>query len=280
VGFAGPALGESNWRRPLGQFIAAEPGLEVVTLHAYPLQLCFISRSSPRYPTIAHLLAPAASTGFANRLASYLAIAHAHRLPLRIDELNSVTCGGDAAVSNTFAAALWAVDVLFELTRVGVDGVNVHTFPGAGYELFRISHANGRWRAVVSPEYYGLLMFAQAAPPGARLLRIDGAGNGPLKSWATRAPDGTIRVVLINKGSRASLALVRLPGASSKATLARLTGPAVSATSGVSLGGQSFGHTTESGLLAGPVHTSTETPTGGRYLIKLPPSSAALLSIR
>jgi hypothetical protein len=46
------------------------------------------------------------------------------------------------------------------------------------------------------------------------------------------------------------------------------------------LGGQSFGHTTESGLLAGPVHTSTETPTGGRYLIKLPPSSAALLSIR
>ena len=28
------------------------------------------------------------------------------------------------------------------------------------------------WRASVEPEYYGLMMFAQTAPPGSRLLTI------------------------------------------------------------------------------------------------------------
>ena len=99
-----------------------------------------------------------------------MAIAHAQHRQLRVDELNSVACRGRSGVSDTFASALWATDALFSLARAGVDGVNVHTLPDAAYELFAFSRHDGRWQAQVRPIYYGLQLFAQAAPPGARLL--------------------------------------------------------------------------------------------------------------
>ena len=122
------------------EFLAAEPRVKVVTLHRYPLQTCFVPPSSPEYPTVANLLAPAATTGLADGLAAYVALAHARHLPLRIDEINTDSCGAAPGVSNAFASALWALDTLFEMARVGVDGVNIHTYPGATYQLFTFTH--------------------------------------------------------------------------------------------------------------------------------------------
>src|SRR5205807_5734988 len=135
----------------------------------YPLNRCFVKPASPRYPTIRHLLSTAASSGFVARIRPYAAIAHAHGVPFRVDEMNSVACGGKRGVSDTFASALWALDTLLEMARIGADGVNIHTFPGAVYGLFSFAHRGGRWSAHVRPEYYGLMMFARAAPPGAQL---------------------------------------------------------------------------------------------------------------
>ena len=84
------------------------------------------------------------------------------------------------------------------MASVGVDGVNFHTLPHAGYELFTFRHVNGTWEAFVHPEYYGLQMFAQAFPPGARLLNLS-APSGPVKVWATQGTDGTLRVTVINE---------------------------------------------------------------------------------
>jgi hypothetical protein len=280
VPLAGPALGASKWMRNLGPFLSSQPRLGVVTLHRYPLQLCYTHPDSPMYPTLAHLMSPTATTGLAQSFKRDVASAHAHRLPLRVDEINSVSCGADRAVSQTFASSLWAVDAMFELARVGVDGVNLHTFPGAGYELFKLTMANGRWQAAVAPEYYGLLMFAAAAPPGARLLRISGASGAAVKTWATRAPDGTIHVVLINKGPRARLFALRLPGAVSSATVERLEGPGLQADSGVTLGGQSFGAQTTTGRIAGPDDPTTVKRVGGRFVVSLPAASAAMLTAR
>ena len=101
------------------------------------------------HPSLPHLMASAATTGLADSFTRDVAAAHADRLPLRVDEINSVSCGADLAVSDTFASSLWAVDAMFEMVRVGVDGVNLHTFPGAGYELFRIAHDGTHWTAAV-----------------------------------------------------------------------------------------------------------------------------------
>jgi hypothetical protein len=225
VAVAGPAFGSFSWIGHLAQFLAAEPRVGLVSLHRYPLQYCFIRSGSTRYPTVTNLLSPVASTGLADSFAPYLAITHTRGLRLRIDELNTVSCGADPKISETFASALWALDTLFEMARVGVDGVNIHTFPGAGYELFNFSRVDRRWRASVAPEYYGLMMFAQAAPLGSRLLPVAGSGKSSLRIWATRAPNGRIRVVLINKdATRARVVALRAPGSTGAARVEWLRG--------------------------------------------------------
>ena len=98
VPLAGPSLSGMMWTRDLGQFLAAEPHLGLVTLHRYPLQVCLTPRTSARYPTIARLLSPATSTVLADSFAPYVALARAHGLSLRVDELNTVSCGADPAV--------------------------------------------------------------------------------------------------------------------------------------------------------------------------------------
>jgi hypothetical protein len=193
-------------------------------------------------------------------------------VPLRIDELNTVSCGADGAVSQTFASALWALDALFELDRVGVDGVQIHTFPGAGYELFATSGGH----AAASPEYYGLLAFAAAAPAGSTLLSTTAALPPALKLWATRASDGRERIVVINKDpNRAYTVRLRLAGVHGAASVTWLTGSGVEAHGGATWGGQTIAPAT--GRLTGPLATTSVSARQGRYPITVPAGSAALL---
>jgi Glycosyl hydrolase family 79 C-terminal beta domain len=277
VPLAGPSLSGRQWTQSLGPFLAAEPNLGLVTLHRYPLQVCLTPRTSARYPTIARLLSPATSTQLADSFAPYVALARAHGLSLRVDELNTVSCGADPAVSKSFASALWVLNTLFGLASTGVSGVNIHTFPGAGYELFRIAQTGGTWRAAVSPEYYGMLMFAHVTPPGSRLLSVAPTGSPGVYAWATRTPDGTVRVVLTNEGNSPHALSVHMPGKFKSATLARLEAPSPGATSGVTLGGQSFGAQTSTGRLAGPSEQASVSGDDGRYPVTLPAGSAAML---
>jgi hypothetical protein len=278
VGLAGPARGGPRWIHHVGAFIASEPRLAVVTVHTYPLQRCYTPLVSPTYPTIAHLLAPSSSVGLAERFAPTVRTVHARGLPLRVDEMNSVSCAGASGVSDTFASALWVLDTMFALARTGVDGVNVHTFQQAKYRLFRVSHTPGGWRAAVAPEYYGLMFFTRAAPAGAHLLQTSGS-DGPLRVWATRARDGTVRVVLINKGRQARDAVIRAPGEAVPAAYLPLRAAGLQATTGVSLGEASFGVSTGTGILPSPRRILVR-PEAGRYVLRVPGSSAAMLTLR
>jgi hypothetical protein len=196
----------------------------------------------------------------------------------RVDELNSATlagCLGRTGVSNTFASALWTVDALFNMANVGVDGVNVHTLPGAGYELFTFRRTAAGWQAFVRPDYYGMLMFAQAFPAGGRLLPVRDPA-GPVKVWATLGTDGHTRVTLINKDSQPHQVELQLPPSAAPAEIEWLRAPSASATSGVTLGGQSFGAETGTGVL-GPPHLQPAGDLFGSYSVELPADSAALL---
>ena len=279
VPLAGPAVGALSWLQNLRSFLGAERALRVVTVHRYPLNRCFTSPGSPNYPTIANMLSPSASRGLASGLTRYVRIAHRRGDTIRIDEMNSVACGGKAGVSDTFASALWVLDALFAVARSGVDGVNIHTFPGARYSLFTFHHAGTGWSAFVRPEYYGLLMFAQAAPAGARLLSVTRTGRPDVRGWATRASDGTIRLVLINDDVRHShVVSVRLPERASTVTLDRLTAPSAWARRSVALGGQSFGAATRTGTLARTRVSQELTAGPGGYLVTLPAASAAMVT--
>jgi hypothetical protein len=274
---AGPAIGAPHWFPDLGQFLSSHPRVAVSTLHRYPLQLCFVAPSQPNYPTIANLLSDRSSRVMANTVAAAVKVSHARGIPLRIDEMSTISCGTDDAVAKSFASALWALDALFQMARVGVDGVNIHSYPHATYELFTFSHTHGRWRAVVEPEYYGLELFAEAAPPGSRLLRVSASNAGKLKTWATRATDGSVRVVVINDGRGARTVAVRAPAAHADATLERLEAPRLTSRGGVTLGGQSFGATT--GRLGGTRRAPSVAPKDGLYNFRVPAGSASLLTI-
>jgi hypothetical protein len=276
---AGPAAAELPWLSGLPALLDAAPRLRIATVHRYALQGCFTNPNSPLYPSVANLLSDRSSAGLAQALAPYVALAHSRGLQFRVDELNSAAlagCLGRTGVSDTFASGLWMLDTLFNLANVGVDGVNVHSLPGAGYELFTFSRASdGGWQAFVHPDYYGMVMFAQAFPPGARLEPVN-VPAGPVKVWATLAPDGRTRVALINEDSRPHRVELQLPPASTPAELEWLRAPSPTATAGVTLGGRSFGLETATGRLAAPTLQPVSQLLGS-YSIELPAYSAALL---
>ena len=60
------------------------------------------------------------------RLAQFVAMAEAKGVPFVVGESNSVSCGGGAGVSNTFASSLWVPHFLAELSKGGVERVNIH----------------------------------------------------------------------------------------------------------------------------------------------------------
>ncbi len=275
---AGPAFAELGWLSGLPKFIANEPGLGLLTVHRYPLRACIQNPDQPGYATIPALLEDSSSRGVAQAVAPYVSYAHAKGIQFRLDEMNSASCSGRPGVSNTFAAALWVLDTFFNLAQAGVDGVNVHSLPHAAYELFTFSHDQSGWSAFVHPEYYGMLMFAQAFAPGAQLLQTSTSSDGPLKVWATRDPQFRTRVVVINKDPASTYELrLQVAGFSKQGRIEWLQAPSADATDGVTLGGQSFGDSTRSGTL-GPPQTQTVSPVLGEYTIMVPPASALLLT--
>jgi hypothetical protein len=195
--------------------------------------------------------------------------------------MNSVSCGQHyvPAVTRTFASALWALNALFEMARVGVDGVNIHSYPDATYSPFAFHRVRGQWRARVEPDYYGLELFARAAPPGSHLLRVSPTGRSQLTVWATRALDGTLRVVVINEGTRAASLALRVRAEHAIGSLERLRAPSLLARDGVTLAGQSYGPATTTGLPAGPRRAFTVARSRGEYSFDVPAASAALLTV-
>jgi hypothetical protein len=279
VPLAGPDTGLIPWLDGFRPAMSRSSRVRIVTWHAYGLNQCVTDPSSPLYPTVANLLARPASRNIVNGISRYVGLAHRAGQSFRIDEMNSVTCNGRAGVSDTFASALWAMDALFAIAADGVDGVNIHTFQGAANGLFDFHRSGGQWQGTVHPLYYGALTFAQAAPPGSRLLRVAGGDQPQARAWATLGRDGRTRVLLINDSlSQSALALVGTPTAPGPASLERLRAPSAFATGGVTLGGRRFGARTATGVLPAPV-PQTVTPHAGAYAVTMPAASAALLTV-
>ena len=106
--------------------------------------------------------------------------------------------------------------------------------------------------------------------------------------WATRALDGTTRVVVINESSRARAVAVRPPatGATGAAGAAGVAGslelleaPSLSARQDVTLGGQGYGASTATGLLAGPARIRVVARSARGYVFGVPAGSAAMLTL-
>ena len=275
---AGPAFASTSWMDELSSFLSSQPGVGLVTFHRYPLRGCETNAALGDYASIPNLLSDTSSSGLAQQVAPFATAAHAASVPFRLDELNSASCTGKQGVSNVFASALWVLDTLFNLESVGVDGVNIHTLPGAPYQPFSFTQNGTQWSAAVRPIYYGMLLFEQAFPKGARLLSVD-VPSGPVKVWATQDAAGKLRVVLINKDPQTQVIVrVQLPTDQGPVTAEALSAPSLSSTTGITLGGQSFASPTTTGSLEGSPQTTQVDPVLGAYSVTLPAGSATMLT--
>ena len=185
VPLAGPSSGSPTYEGQLGNFLRRERRVKIATVHAYPLKHCVATN----HVTIGELLANSSSDGLAANVAPLAAIAHAHHLPLRIDEINAISCGGERGVSDTYATALWSLDALFALAHAGVDGVNIHTPPRSNNQMFTVTQTNGVWRGVRAPR---LLRDADVRPGNAARL-ASGAGQRHVGGGAVELGDAGSR---------------------------------------------------------------------------------------
>ncbi|MFL5863492.1 MAG: glycosyl hydrolase family 79 C-terminal domain-containing protein [Solirubrobacteraceae bacterium] len=276
---AGPETGQPPWADAFDRLLSPHSQVRMLTSHAYGLNQCISDPSAPAYPTVPNLLSLAASRGEISGIAPYVARAHRDGAAYRIDEMGSVTCNGRFGVSNTLASALWVMDALFTMASDGVDGVNLHSYPHSSNGLFDFSRSHGRWQGSVHPLYYGAMMFAHAAPAGSRLLRVLSRSPGPLRAWATLAPDHRVRILLMNDSLRGSArAVLRPPVVSGPASVERLRAPSAYATGHVTLGGRTFGPSTATGVLA-PRVPQAVAPHRGAYAVTVPAASAALITL-
>jgi hypothetical protein len=283
ISIAGPAFGTTNWMFSNAQSDIQSSALQagVITEHRYVG--CYDS-SNP-LPSDFLLQEASAESGLW-AFVPYAATAHAVNSTFRIDELNSVCNGGQPGLSDTFSSALWAVDTMFEYAAAGVDGVNWTTsYDETSYNLFKFAITNQNSRneyslTTIHPLYYGLLLFSQAAGNSARILPASTSTNSNVKVWATVDNTGTAHLVIINKEQVTSgIVQVTLPGFSTGSVVRLQAGGGYLATSGVTIGGQTFDGSADGNLQGSSVSEGINSA-NGVWNISVNPMSAVLVNLR
>jgi hypothetical protein len=200
----------------------------------------------------------------------------------RMGECNTFSNHGQQGVSDTLIAGLWAIDYMFEVARHGGSGVNFHggetgmdgTVP---FYYEPIKELNGVV-VQVQPEYYGMLLFAQAGV-GPMVSTTVSTSAQYFTAWAIKA-NGFTSVVLDNKD------------ATSAVNVTVDLGAAVSGASAIYLQGTPAGNLTATAgnvTLAGAQVTAAgvwnrnppyiQTTSGNTVSVYVPAASAALVRV-
>lgn len=247
--------------------------LALVTVHNYPpFEGCALP-GAPKYPRAARYLTDSVSTGVARSERFIVHAVRGDKIPVRVTELGSAVCGGVKGATDTFATALWAPDLLFNMLVAGVDGVNIH-LRGNGFLNTALNYTPSGIYA--EPLFYGMALFARTLGPGARLERVlRNDRYARLKAWAVRLRDGSARVLYVNKSAH-TISVELNTGTRAPATLERMSAPSIKANRTVTLAGQRLGL---DGRWQGTLATRSVPAQGGSYQVLVPAYSAALLMV-
>jgi hypothetical protein len=289
--FGGPDTGaSSDWVTRFGTDIAPRLGTRLVALSGH-----YYAEGPPDDPrvTIGRLLAGDPKVTASTE--AIVKVADARGLVYHMSEGNSCYRGGKPGMSNALAAALWSGDYILKLASLGCGGVNLHggdsrfLSAGLGDHNPGLEAAGGRQQeapngfytpvrsergrpASARPVYYGMLLAQQFA--GATMMDAQFASSAHVTAYAARR--GPTRLVaLFNKGASESVDVaLTLDTPARTAEVWRLTGPALDATTGVTLGGAAIGAD------AGWRPTAERlTVDDGRVRLRLPAASGALVFV-
>lgn len=116
-------------------------------------------------------------------------------LPFRISEGNSCWNGGQAGISNVFASALWAADVMLHCASLGFSGFNFH---GGGHGLYSPIVGSPSDGFSKRPEFFGIQFGQQFADTGLLPVQLR-CSSDRVTAYAARTSHGATRLALINK---------------------------------------------------------------------------------
>jgi len=287
----GPDTASPAWLE--GYAAQQGPALAALAQHFYPLGRCHAGHLLKVGPSLASLLGRRVALHEARRITAYVRVAAGHGLPLRIDEANSVSCAGQPHTSDTFAAALWAVDFSLIAAHVGAVGVNFHgglgscslggTIASPWYSPL-CALPGGQLHA--RPEYYALLLLRSLE--GCAFVPAAYGTSRDVAVYALRAHDGSLRVVIDDKEAPASgrsgrrarspapvLVALRANRSYVRASVVRLSAPSASAREGVRFGGASVG---ADGSFAAPAPEALGGAPGS-FVVTVRPASVAVVTL-
>jgi hypothetical protein len=197
-------------------------------------------------------------------------------VPYRICETNSFCGGGKPAVSDTYGAALRALDFMLRLAWAGAAGVNMQTgMNQLGWVSWYSPIGDDQHGGYAAkPEYYGMLSFGQAVLGERLALDLE---DGGLNLTAYATGDKTeIRVTVVNKDANADTSVtVTCDRKMQRGDLIRLTAPSLESKHGVTLGGRPVN--TEGKWR--PNATPVDAGNNGDWKILVRAGSAAILSL-
>jgi hypothetical protein len=278
VPIAGPDVSGSGAFPEWGGEEALAQSPVLLTGHHYPLGC-----TQTPAPSIETLLSAATRGSEARSLTTYTTVARRSGIPLRIDETNTVSCGGVAGISDTFASALWATGYIAQAMDVGTAGLNFEGNPSncSGYTPLcapdPTALAQGALRA--QPEWYALLLSRSLVGYRPLPTTISAEGSPNLAAAAFTGPGRSLKIVLCDDepaGSRPLTLHLEVGAGMGKAHVLRLTDSSPSATEGVLLGGRVVA---ANGSWSAPAQTESLAADAGVLAVELEPSSAALVTV-
>ncbi len=278
VRIVGPDVSGSGAFREWGYAEALSQAPVLLTGHHYPLGCTHVPA-----PSIELLLSAAIRGAEAHSLETYLGISRPRNIPFRMDETGSVSCGGVAGVSNTYASSLWAAAYIGQGMAAGTVGINLQGNPTncGGYTPLCAPDAAalGAGALRAQPDWYALLLTSSLVGYRPLPTTISAAVEPNLAAYGFDGPAHTRKLLLVDEEAPgASPLALRIPvGAGlGAARVLRLTGPSLGATGGVRLGGRAVSAT---GSWQPPAQSEHAPVHGGVVSLRLNPSSAALVTI-
>jgi hypothetical protein len=278
IPLVGPDVSGSAVFRTWGRGEAVHDRPALLTGHHYPLGC----HDMPA-PTIARLLSPRIRRLEGVSARRYTSVSRARSIGFRLDETNTVSCGGRTGISDTFASALWAVDYVARTMAAGMAGINFQAAPGncAGYSALCAATPEGLVRGALraQPEWYALLLTRAlvGARPVHSVFRAPRRQNVDVISFL--AGDGRLMSVIVDDDPPAARPITislhvgrRFAGAS----ILTLTAPSPAARSGVELGSRAVA---ADGSWSEPAALSRRPNRRGTITLAVAPSSAVLATV-
>jgi len=273
----GPDVSGSRAFEDWGRGAARIERPALLTGHHYPLGCHKLPAAS-----IASLLSPRIRRAEDASLRRYLSVSSASATDFRLDEANTVSCGGKAGVSDTFASTLWAVDYIARAMAGGAAGINLQGNPANCYGYTPVCaptlHALAEGALIAQPEWYALLLGKELI--GDRPVRaIVSPSPANIDVIALLSAQGDLHVVIVDDdppGAKHVTINLNVGHLSGAATTLSLTAPSLAARADVRLGGRAV---ESDGRWSAPPRLQHRPNRVGVITLDVSPASAMLVTV-